>query len=197
MTTMLEHLAASIATWYPSLGGRSIAVSEAMPFKTEADVPTLPIAVVGMVSEENPNAGKGNQHISLVTDVAVIFMLEPVKYGKADGHELEFYAFYDYEAIRNTLLLNLREWTTPNGGTAAYVSMEVESNAFAVELTLRVRVYEEWSHFAGDDECQDLTTLDPLQPVVDMRYAICVPKGRVPANELCDPPTQETNNCPE
>lgn len=164
---MVESLAASLAEWFPELGGRSIAVSEVMPFKDKANVPTLPIAVTALVSETGDQSANGGGSITLTPDVMIMFMFEPVKYSRGDGNILPFFAFYDYEALRNKLLHHLMEWRTPHNGGISYRSLDVESDEFAVYISFRLRVTEKWCRPDTQEAIEATIAVKVSQPRVE------------------------------
>lgn len=140
----LIALSAKIAEWFPDLGGRAFAVSEVNPFDKQNDVPSLPVAVVGLLTEQGAQGKFGGSRITLNAQVMLQFIFEPLKYKRQDGAATPFYAFYDYEAIRNRLLSNLVKWRTPLGGAITYQAMDVESDEFAVYISFRLLINEEW-----------------------------------------------------
>lgn len=145
-------IAEAVAEWFPQLGGRSIAASEIDPFNAAVDVPTLPLAVTALLSETNNQAQNGSQSINLTTDVMLVFMFKPVRYRREDGANTPFYTFYNYEPIRNTILERLQTFRTPNNGSIAYRQMDVQSNDFAVYVSIRLQATEKWCPQSCPDE---------------------------------------------
>lgn len=113
---VIVALAEAIAIWFPDLGGRSIAVSEVDPFGDKTNVPTLPLAVTALINETAVQSSNGGGKITLSDDIVVQFIYASVKYNRQDGAVTPFYAFYDYEAIRDRLLTNIHSWRTPRNG---------------------------------------------------------------------------------
>ena len=111
---LIVALAALVAEAFPELGGRSIAVSEVDPFNNKTSVPTLPIAFSALVGEQAVQPENGGR-TKLSSDVLLQFVFKPVKYTREDGAATPFFAFYDYEAIRDRLLTALNGWRTPAG----------------------------------------------------------------------------------
>lgn len=136
----LPALAKAIAETFPELEGRSIAVSEVDPFDKSTNIPTLPIAVVALVGE----TGDGSKVPNLTDDILVHFVFEPVKYKKEDGKDSPFFAFYDYETLRDRMLSLARNWTSPRGSILRYRSLDVESDEFAVYIAMRFGMETRW-----------------------------------------------------
>lgn len=141
---MIPALAAAISVAFPELEGRAIAVSEVDAFNDKTNVPTLPLAVVALIGEEGVQSENGGGKIELVSDVLVQFMFGPEKYKRQDGCDTPFYAFYDYDAIRDRLLEMAVDWSSPRGGRLSYRSLDIESDEFGVSITFRLRIRETW-----------------------------------------------------
>ena len=137
----LPALAEQLALWFPELGGRALAVSEISI--TKENVPTLPLVVVAfMKGTADPPL---NAEMFDITEAFVIdFWLEPARYKKANGTETPFWSYYDYEAIRDTLLTNLVRWETPGGERIAFRELTVEAEAYMVTLTFRFTATYRW-----------------------------------------------------
>ena len=178
---LIQALARAVAEWFPELGGRSIAVSEVDPFSDKTNVPTLPIAVTALVSENNANASPtgGNTRIQLEADILVQFIFEPVKYQREDGQDSPFFAFYDYEALRDRLIIGLRDWRTPRGGAISYRALDVESDEFAVYLAFRLRSSETWAPCPVENDCAPM----PRPATVDIKYRLYPCKADCPETE--------------
>lgn len=141
---LIVALAEQIAGWFPDLGGRSIAVSESDPFDDKTNIPTLPLAFVALVNERGTQGKYGGGRVVLTSDLAVQFIYHPHKYERQDGNLTPFFAFYDYESLRDRLLTFLHSWRTPGNGAISYSSMDVESNEFAVHITFRFIATRDW-----------------------------------------------------
>lgn len=193
---LLPALARQLNVWFPELEGRALAVSEVEPFDNKTNVPTLPVAVVAMISGTNTNAGAGaggNAQVTLADDLLVQFVYEPVKYKREDGADTPFYAFYDYESTRDRLITGLKGWRTPRGGSVSYVSLEVESDEFAVYMAFRLRTSERW--------CQPVEPPNPCDPtanpVVDIKLRWdtpppCCERDCPPPEDPCDAAQERT-----
>lgn len=137
--SFIPSLAAALADFFPEMEGRFIAVSEIEPFDA-TNVPTLPIGFVALVSEKG--AGTGN--ITMNDDVLVHFAFEPVKYKTAAGQDTPFFAFYDYEPIRDKIVAFSQSWRSPRNGGLAYKSMDIEASPFAVYISFRFEAAFKW-----------------------------------------------------
>jgi hypothetical protein len=169
---LIPAVAAAIAVHFQELGGRSIAVSEVDPFDGKTNVPTLPLAITALVGEEGTQSENGGGKIELTSDILVQFLFDPLKYKRQDGADTPFFAFYDYEALRDRLLEMAVDWTSPRGGRLAYRSLDVESDEFGVSIAFRLRIKEQW----------------------------CRPKADVPSpvviiSSMCAPATCEPQEC--
>lgn len=140
----IQALARKLAEWFPELGGRSIAVSEVDPFDNQTNVPTLPLAIVALVSEAGQQGTNGQRRIEITDDLLVQFMFKPEKYDRSNGQKTPFYSFYDYEGYRDRLLMGLQGYRSPSGGGFSYRRLDVESDEFAVYLSFRLSCNYTW-----------------------------------------------------
>lgn len=130
----LPTLAEAVAEWFPELQGRSLAVSEVTI--TKQNIPTLPLAMVAFARSTGDQSTTSSSPIFNMEDAIVIeFWLKPERYKKRDGGETPFWSYYDYEAIRDTLLANLAAWEAPNCERIAYRGLSIEADELAVTLT--------------------------------------------------------------
>lgn len=179
----LVALSEAVAEWFPELEGRAFPVSEVDPFNNKTSVPTLPVAVVALVGEANGQAtGSGSSRIEIQDDVLVQFIFKPVKYQREDGQDSPFFAFYDYENIRDRFILGLRQWRTPRGGSVTFNTLDVESDEFAVYIALRLRTSENWCPPPAEETCEP----QPV-PVVDIAFKVYPDKGCCPEPDCPDP----------
>lgn len=110
-TRFLPAVAEAVGQWFPELGGRALAVSEVTI--TKENIPTLPLAMVAFVkSTGNQPDNSTSEMFDIVDSFVIEFWLEPARYKKANGSETPFWSFYDYDAVRDTLLSNLVRWET-------------------------------------------------------------------------------------
>lgn len=182
----IPSLAKAIAEWFPELEGRSIAVSEVEPFSDKTNVPTLPLAVVALVTENNSTpSSNGATRITIEDDILVQFIFKPVKYNREGGAETPFFAFYDYEAIRDKLLAGLKNWRTPRQGSIGFRSLDVESDEFAVYIAIRLRTSENWCKPDADTKPCDM--LVPA-PIISIKARMYEPPGRCTDVEPCPTP---------
>jgi hypothetical protein len=177
---LILDVAEKVGVWFPDLGGRSIAVSEVDPFNNKTNIPTLPLAFTALISETGAQPTNGGGKITITSDFIIQFMYEPVKYNRADGTVTPFYAFYNYESLRNRLLTFMHSYRTPNNGGVSYLSLDVESNEFAVVITFRFRASEVWCREPDDPSCDDLAK-EPFEIQIIGRVL------RARSNRPCDP----------
>lgn len=140
---LLPALARSIGQAFPELKGRSIAVSEIDPF-LKTNMPTLPIAIVALIRELGNQSSKGGGRITLEDDVLIQFAFKPVKYKSQSGNDSPFYAYYDYETIRDRVLAVTHYWRSPRNVGLQYRGLDVESDEFATWIALRFSTSEVW-----------------------------------------------------
>lgn len=182
---LLMDLAARIADAFPDMERRVFAVSEVEPFTNKTNRPRLPLAVVALVSEENTTSGRGGAtSVQIQSDVLVQFAFEPVKYQTGDNQDTPFFAFYDYEAIRNRMLEMLRSYRGPMNESVTYRSLDVESDPFAVYVSVRIRVAGDLCY--GATEAIDFR----IKANVNAARGICEPCAELPpgCDVVCDPP---------
>jgi hypothetical protein len=71
-----------------------------------------------------------------IQDAFIIeFWMEPSRYKKANGSETPFWSYYDYEAVRDTLLANITQWETPGGERIAFRGLTIDADPLAVTLS--------------------------------------------------------------
>ncbi len=139
----LPALATAIRGWFPELKGRAFAVSEADV--TRENVPELPLVMVALARESAEHSAQSNMPIQISEDVLIQFWLQTDRYRKTDGSESPFWAYYNYEAIRDTFLANTFGWRSPRDGLLQYVSMDIEADQIAVVLTFRMNHIFLWN----------------------------------------------------
>ena len=133
----LPALAAAVATWFPELEGRAVAVSEVDVF-TADNLPSLPVVFVALAKELADDPYKSKGRVVVHDDIVVEFMQRPERYRLADGFsESPFWAYYDYERVRDHLVVHTRNWRSPRGGLLEYRGMDFEVDDFSVTLTFR------------------------------------------------------------
>lgn len=137
----LPQIASKIAEWFPMLGGRAVAVSEAE--LTAENVPTLPLAIVALNNEAATHNYKGNSGPEIAEDFIVEFWLKTEKY-ETNGTVSPFWAFYDYNLIRDVLLANLLAWQNDVQTRFEYRTLDIASDHFATALSMRFRQHYKW-----------------------------------------------------
>ncbi len=142
---LLPDIAEKVAIWFPDLGGRSLAVSEAAV--TKENMPTLPLAMVALITTSpaakwDTNGSKKTRQ--LIDDFVVDFWLASVKYRMDGGKESPFWAYYDYEAHRKVMLSQISGYEGPDGQRLEFVSMDIDSTQFAVTLSYRFKAHFNW-----------------------------------------------------
>src|SRR5262245_24229429 len=171
-------LAKMIALWFPELSGRALPVSEAKI--TRDNVPTLPLCMVSLVREMGhcyPKTGRCEPE----EEIAVEFWFKPERYKTDQNGETPFWAFYDYDTLRDVFITHLRTWTTPRGSRMEYYSLDVDSDQFATVITFVLRHTFAFCDFEPfHDPCVPSTELDgqPIRPG-QILFTLCQPIGTV------------------
>lgn len=187
----LPALARQIASHFPELGGRAIASSEVDPFEDAASVPTLPMAVVGLITANGSQTTNGGGKVEIVDGIMVQLIFEPVRYTREDGKDLPFWAFYDYETIRDRMLAITHQWRTPRCAGLSFRSMDVSADEFAVYLSFQFTITQQWN---TPDELipdEDRATGFSVHGRVRQAKGVCIPQDCPPAPAPCDAARKE------
>ncbi|MGL5734763.1 MAG: hypothetical protein ACRCYS_07845 [Beijerinckiaceae bacterium] len=147
---LLIALSEAVALNFPELGGRAIAVSEVDPFDGKTNLPTLPIAFSALVAENATQSANGGGAIDITSDILLTFIFEPKRYQRQDGLDSPFFAFYNYEALRDRFLEMAVNWESPGGGKISYRSLDVESDPYGIWISLRFSIRERWCRPKGE-----------------------------------------------
>lgn len=176
----LPALALELAQWFPELNGRALAVSEIEV--TKENVPTLPLAMVAFArSAADPPVRSSTEEFEVTDHFVVEFWLEPMRIKQKGGGETPFWSYYDYEAIRDTLLANIVRWPSPNNGTIQYRSLTVDADRMAITLTFAFTVIFQWCAPVTDFGEKFKAGVRLCTPVA------CVPEAICPDPDPCDP----------
>ena len=184
---MIVAFAAMIARNFPDLEGRSIAVSEVDPFTSSTTKPKLPIAFTALLGSDGVQTS-GGQFVKLTDSFVLNFMFEPVKYTNLSGKETSFFAFYDYEALRDRVLSALGDWRTPRGSGVVYKSMDVSSDEFAVYIAFKLETVENWEAWCHGVELE----FDHSAKTFSLAITTCSPKTLYCKQEE----VEKTDPCP-
>lgn len=139
----LVELANDVASWFPMLQGRALAVSDASI--TKENVPTLPLAMLAldrMTVVHNPASSADPE---ITDNFAVEFWLKNVKYTNG-AKETAFWAYHDHVPIRDMLWTRLRQKQHASKGAYLFqfLPMEVGVDTFAVTLTFKFNRIYSW-----------------------------------------------------
>lgn len=188
---LLPDVAAKVAEWFPEFGGRSLAVSEVDV--NRENLPTLPLVMVALVRSDvngNWNWKSPSAQQQLYDDFVIDFWLEPVIIPRADGSQTPFWAFYNYEPLRNRLLTKIRRYIGPSKQRLEFREMTIDAEPFAVTLSFRFRGHFDWCP-DEDDEPGD----GQIIGAGTIKQSLCAP-----ASTVCSPcfsePAKECNPCP-
>lgn len=169
----LPALAEAIAEWFPELGGRALAVSEVTV--TKENIPTLPLVMVAFARSMSEPPYSPARTFEIYDTFVVEFWLEPARYKKANGSETPFWSYYDYEAVRDTLLGNLVYWESPGGERIRYRGLIIDADPLAVTLTFTFEACMRW--------CTPPPSLEGIVPIKHIDFILCTPVACVP--ETC------------
>src|SRR5262245_3630807 len=175
-TRFLPALAEAISEWFPELGGRSLAVSDATI--TKENIPTLPLVMVAFVrSAASPPRRSSHETFEVIDTIIVEFWLAPERYKRANGSETPFWSYYDYEAIRDKLLSYMVRWETPSGERISYIGLQIQADALSVTLTFTFEVMFRWCPSIPPDQGVPFT----------IKTMLCAPEGCCPDIICVDP----------
>ena len=141
---LLVEVAKLIADEIPEVEGRSFAVSEVMPFNKDTIVPKLPISVTALLNENGTQSRNGGGKIELTDRVLIQFLFNPVKYKDSEDRDLPFFAFYDYEPLRDKVLTLLHGWRSSRNVGLSFRSLDVESDDHAVYIAMTFEAVDQW-----------------------------------------------------
>lgn len=155
----LPLVADQVAIWFPSLAGRSVAVSEGDI--TKENRPSLPFSLCALNREEGTNfnsATLGNENIT--EDFIIEFWLKAKRFDldssdlTRQGLEPPFWSYYAYKKHRDTLVTKFFKWiiANPSLGSIAYVSMDIAADPQAVILTYRFRRTYIWCPLVDESD---------------------------------------------
>lgn len=156
----LPTLAKNVAKWFPELEGRALAVSESDI--TKDNIPTLPLCMVALVSEKSESNWQTRRDPEITEDFLIEFWFEPERYKNSEGGITPFWAYYNYERIRDTLIEESLRWETPKGGRIEYQSMTIEAEDFAVVLSFRFDHEFKWCPPVKEVGCDQEPEIDGL-----------------------------------
>lgn len=170
----LPAVAKQIRDWIPELGGRALAVTDALI--TKDNVPTLPLVMVAPLRQDFTHNGQGTMTVD--EQFMVEFWLDPAR-EKGEKGETPFWSYYEYNDLRNKLFDAFATWRSPQNGTVRFISMDVDANALATVLSFRMgAVYQ---------VCES----DRWEAPAEITFNLCQP-----ASAECPPePEQETDPC--
>lgn len=172
---LLPVLADRIATWFPELNKRSVAVSDATI--TKENIPELPLVMVAFAEESSDDPKDTSKSIINIEDSFMIeFWLKPDRHKRKDGKESPFWAFYDYTGIRNRCLQMLHRYVGPNQERFKYVGMTQDSTHQAVIITLSfIATYQICISDVEDDPCEPSTSKDGNPAIINV--LTCLPRS--------------------
>jgi hypothetical protein len=180
----LPALADQLAIWFPQLGGRALAVSDATI--TKENVPTLPLVMLAFIrSTASPPVSRVDM-FEIVDTFVIDFWLEPARYKRTNSTETPFWSYYDYESIRDTLLTNLSRWEAPGGERITFRGLTIEAEPLAVTLTFTFNATFRWCPSKRTDYGEQFT----------IGFNLCTPSACIPDPCFDDEKVDECDPCP-
>lgn len=132
----LPELAKKAAEWFPEFNGRSLAVSE---MDMDRDIkPTLPIILVSLLKEGATHHPK-TQHVQIEQVIILEFWVPPSRYKTESGGESPFWAYYDFESVRDRALSQVMGWVSPRGARLEYDGLTVDCSEYAVQICMTLK----------------------------------------------------------
>lgn len=179
----LPQLAANLAVWFPEFQNRSLAVSE---MEMTRDVkPALPIILVTLVKETAKHTVK-TRKVTVTQDILIEFWIASKKYVSSDGKDSPFWAYYDFENVRDRLVQKLLNWVTPRDSKLEYDGLVVDANEYAVQLCFRLKHTYDFCEEQEDVEVGELVfSLLPYDPNAGCQEQDCAETESV--GTPCDP----------
>ena len=179
--SLLPDLAKVLAAAFPELEGRAVPVSEAEI--TAENVPTLPTAMLAIVSEDYEWPEKTNTRPHITETFVIKFMLKPVKMRLKDGAESPFWAFYDARALRDRLfgVLHTYRSPAPMKGRVRPTRMDYGADQLATEISFTCVHKAFW--------CEDPPEL--LMPQGCLTVTACLVPAPTPECCVCEPTPEE------
>lgn len=137
--SFIEEFAAKMGEWLatviPDIAERTFAVSEVSPFTPE-NIPELPVGFAALVSQDY------QQFPTIITTFVAEVVLEAVR-AVTEHSESPFWAYYDTDAVRDTILYNLPS-VEEKWGSINPVSLEVDSDRLAVYISMTFTRRSKW-----------------------------------------------------
>jgi len=132
----LPALAKEIARFFPEIEGRVFPVSEAEV--TKENIPTMPLCMLALNVNPFNMSANSNKDIDFTEDFVVEFWFKTRKYNRADNTQSPFWAYYDFNPLRDKMITLIKYWKSPSGFKCAIKSMEIDSSELAVMVVFRI-----------------------------------------------------------
>ena len=163
-TEVLPAVADALREWFPELGDRALAVTDAKI--TKENLPTLPIAMVAPLRQLYSHNSGGR--LTVGEEFMIEIWLAPEREVGVGG-ETPFWSYYNFNALRNRLFDRFAGWRTPQNGAVVFVSLDIEVVEYAVMLSFRMR--------ANYDICADAPVEPPDGEPARITYSLCAPQS--------------------
>ena len=190
MASILVEFAAAVSLWFPEMKNRVVAVLDS---DIKADnIPTLPLVMVALVNETSNYNPQTNASPKIVEDFIVEFWMEPQKYEVEEGKS-PFWAFYDYDMLRNRILKHLPEFVSSRDVRVQYVSLQTDNMQFAAIITMRFTHTYEWCDLEEEErDCSPTLDGRPL----NITFSLQVPPQAYCDDECAKCKEEEKETCP-
>lgn len=168
--SVMLDLAASMDKAFPEFDGRIVPVSEVEVDKS--NVPQLPIVFLALVTSPIDHVERGNKPPTITENFVVEFWFPSNKYLRKDGTESPFWAYYDYEGLRDKFIAFTMNYRSPRKALLKFTAMEIESTPLAVMISFTLRHQFDWC--APDEILKELDLYEdvPLEIFSKIEFAM-------------------------
>lgn len=176
-------IAKRIAEFFPEVASRSFAITGLGISKEH--VPVLPTCVVALLKDSSSGSWASTSPMEIKERFLVTFFVEPKRIkirhkNTANLIDSPYFAFYNYETIRDGLIAAFNGWLSPREVGIDFRDFEIETLAFAVALSF---TFEHTFYLCDESE-------DSGVPI-DLRFALTMGAGACCADE-----EEEKDPCP-
>lgn len=187
----LPALAIAIDKFFPELGGRVLPVSEAEV--TKENIPKMPLCMLALNLNPFDMAAGINKDIDFIEDFVVEFWFETNKYKRSDNTQSPFWAYYDFDPLRDKMITLMKYWISPRGYKCSIKSMEIDSSELAVMVVFRITHEVCWCEIP--ELTSQLTGEPPNGYLIGSEVKI-VDKIEIAIPVCCEPTCEEPLKCP-
>lgn len=187
----LPALAKEIDRFFPEIEGRVFPVSEAEV--TKENIPTMPLCMLALNLNPFNMAANSNKEIDYTEDFVVEFWFETNKYKRANNTISPFWAYYDFDPLRDKMITLMKYWKSPRDFKCAIKSMEIDSSELAVMVVFRIVHEVCWCE---NPALTEQYTGQPADGYLIGRDVKVVDKVEIKIPVCCEPTCEEPPQCP-